>query len=323
MIAPDLGFLEHLEVLNLSNNMFRGFVPSDLMFAPLMTLDLTNNELMGIVPPALCETRINGNGVDGTFDCNVIACPVGTYSNTGRANDRQCLPCDDGRPFLGKTVCGGEQGNSASVGESNGPGNAVAFVAFFLGLAGFGMIVMGAMFYMKRRKSIHSKFALASNSDPADLSDLDLDYKVALANADRDHHEEYAVDGRGLGAVTGHHDEGAFPNSVDIEEMDDDDYSSITRIKKRHHKKKKKKKHSSRKRDGHGDYDSLSAGGAGSTVDGSEAGDEEESAAGRSAQYSIGDDDTTNNPVWLDVPKLEPNPPRDGTSGQNVDTNII
>jgi len=108
-IPDEIGFLETLTTLDLSNNYLHGFLPSDLRFAPLNSLDLGGNKLSGIVPPMLClKPGINGNGKGGVYDCAHIACPVGSYSSKGWAmvvgNGETCSKCD-GEQFIGATSC--------------------------------------------------------------------------------------------------------------------------------------------------------------------------------------------------------------------------
>jgi len=105
-IPNQIGFLETLATLDLSNNKITGFVPSDLRFAPLDSLDLGGNKLIGIVPPLLClKSGINGNGKDNR-DCAHIACPVGSYSSTGwGTGTSKCSLCEFMGIHLGSTSC--------------------------------------------------------------------------------------------------------------------------------------------------------------------------------------------------------------------------
>lgn len=109
-IPESLGFLRFLVNLDLSDNDLTGFLPSDLRWAPLETLDITGNRLRGIVPPILCRSQgINGNGDNGEFSCDSIACGVGFYTKTGLGNrlpdgGMYCDPCIYDT-FLGSKEC--------------------------------------------------------------------------------------------------------------------------------------------------------------------------------------------------------------------------
>lgn len=78
----------------------------------------------GIVPPLMCLTEdVNGNGMNGDYNCDMIACPSGTWSPTGRATPRPlqhnlsdkkghhtCKPCrSTGSKFIARTSCNGLQ----------------------------------------------------------------------------------------------------------------------------------------------------------------------------------------------------------------------
>lgn len=105
-IPEVLGFLPHLDVLDLSDNELEGFVPSDLAFAPLNRLNLTGNKLIGIVPPKICMMGVNGNGNGGIYECDHILCAEGTYSDTGIADiNGQCKTCNEGVGYLGQRSC--------------------------------------------------------------------------------------------------------------------------------------------------------------------------------------------------------------------------
>lgn len=108
-IPPEIAFLEHLHILDLSDNKITGFLPSDLRFTPLDVLNIGGNKMRGIVPPKLClDEGINGNGKDGQYRCDRIACPVGMYSSTGRSSaggEISCQNCYDDVQFLGSKYC--------------------------------------------------------------------------------------------------------------------------------------------------------------------------------------------------------------------------
>lgn len=114
-IPGKLGRLAHLRRLKLDNNLLTGAVPSDLRFPPLEELDLSNNHLVGPLPPLLCEKEgINGNGDKGVMSCDAIVCAEGTWHVNGNAHSG-CLPCPRGH-FLGQTGC---SGMAAASGRAN------------------------------------------------------------------------------------------------------------------------------------------------------------------------------------------------------------
>jgi len=109
IIPEEIGFLQYLEYLDLSDNYLHGPLPSDLRWAPLRYLDVSGNKLKGIIPKTICSKEsINGNGNDGIFDCDFVQCSPGFYSKTGRRTEyHECLACPNGRgtPFIGSTKC--------------------------------------------------------------------------------------------------------------------------------------------------------------------------------------------------------------------------
>lgn len=119
-IPQEFGMFRYLRSIDLSNNQLGGHLPSDFRFLPLEYLDVSGNQIEGIVPPMLCLTGdINGNGNNGDFSCDYIACPSGTWSEIGRASpftfqegrkgkqEYTCQPCKNSHTFLGSKTCGG------------------------------------------------------------------------------------------------------------------------------------------------------------------------------------------------------------------------
>lgn len=105
--------------IDLSDNILIGYIPSDLRFPPLQILNLANNKLEGLVPPMLCLTGdINGNGMNGDFNCDIIACSAGSWSPIGRSTPKgieeeggfevhECKPCHrHDSSFIGSLQCG-------------------------------------------------------------------------------------------------------------------------------------------------------------------------------------------------------------------------
>mmetsp|Transcript_16618 Transcript_16618/g.23101 ORF Transcript_16618/g.23101 Transcript_16618/m.23101 type:complete len:700 (-) Transcript_16618:251-2350(-) len=103
-IPDELGFFEALQELDLSDNDLTGHLPSGLRFSPLKKMDISGNKIRGIVPPLLCQKKdLNENGKNGrALRCDVIACPVGTFSKSGHKN---CESCDGGAPYLASKSC--------------------------------------------------------------------------------------------------------------------------------------------------------------------------------------------------------------------------
>ncbi len=141
-ITPELGFLEHLQVLDLSSNELSGFLPSDLRWAPLEKLDIAGNNIQGIVPPTLClKSGINGNGDKGDYNCKNIACPAGMYNAIGRETSSvPCVPCVEiNNMIIGKTSC--DPRNPLS-GDSPSPGAIIFLMILFslsLGILTFSL----------------------------------------------------------------------------------------------------------------------------------------------------------------------------------------
>jgi hypothetical protein len=152
-LPPAIGFLQHLHVLDVSDNELSFYLPSDLRFAPLNTLDVSGNQIKGVVPPMLCvDGNINGNGIGGKFECDFIACPPGTASKLGRATpdgSTTCQACknDSERNIIGLKQCistGGMFGTFAGEGSSTSGGGKMFGAIVLLSIAG------AIMFYVSR-----------------------------------------------------------------------------------------------------------------------------------------------------------------------------
>merc|ERR1711944_342951 len=73
------------------------------------TLDISGNQLKGIIPHVLCQRPMNGNSKGGKYDCDFIGCKQGYYSEIGRADEKnKCIPCDDKQSgsVLASKTCG-------------------------------------------------------------------------------------------------------------------------------------------------------------------------------------------------------------------------
>ena len=105
--------------VDLSSNQLTGIVPSELDVFEKLTIYLRDNRLKGI-DPSLCENDQWNDGDVGSFDCDGIMCPEGTYApNDGRASraGSQCISCSSSQ-FFGMSTCGGtaSSGNTVTVG---------------------------------------------------------------------------------------------------------------------------------------------------------------------------------------------------------------
>lgn len=106
-IPEEIGFLTFLERMDVSDNALMGYLPSDLRWTSITSLDISGNMIRGIVPPLLCSTE-GLNGEDHSYYCDRIACPRGTYNSLGfhRSSDVEpCQPCYDESPFIGRKEC--------------------------------------------------------------------------------------------------------------------------------------------------------------------------------------------------------------------------
>lgn len=151
-----LGFLRHLVQFDVSQNSIGGILPADLRFAPLEILDVAGNQLTGYVPNSLCrKSGVNGNGLDGLYSCDVIACRSGTYAPDGRADPGTtgdtCQVCDgQNEVYIGVMNCNSTSTNSSALTS--------------LGLTGeifivlFGITIICTAIFVWRRSSVSSRY---------------------------------------------------------------------------------------------------------------------------------------------------------------------
>lgn len=160
-IPEELGLLRHLRVLNLKDNEMVGNLPTSLKFPPLEELDISGNMLTGYVPPMLCLTGdVNGNGANGDYRCEVIACGAGYYSPTGFATYLEdgtiesCKPCDKHylSSYIGAKSCmkGPAKINTPTFisTNTNVPYHKSSGTEIFVTMLMFSLVVLGA--YLKR-----------------------------------------------------------------------------------------------------------------------------------------------------------------------------
>ena len=139
---PPFARLSELKSLDLSQNKLTGTIPENLLETADVTqstfLDLSGNQLTGTAPgwlsrfddltvylrdnriegldPGLCA-KVEWNGGDvGSFKCDGILCPSGTYSSTGRASTTgaRCEPCKRNK-YFGSSTCGSAGSSSFQI----------------------------------------------------------------------------------------------------------------------------------------------------------------------------------------------------------------
>merc|ERR1712154_745090 len=110
----------------------------------------------GVVPPLLClKEGLNGNGEDGLFDCDKIACDLGHYSETGSGN---CQACKHGGSYLGSKHCHKEldELSTTKTIEDNGEEGIIYKLSFTLSiLATSALIYFAVTSFLKRRRNRH------------------------------------------------------------------------------------------------------------------------------------------------------------------------
>ena len=96
--------------LRFAANDLTGALPAELGSIENLFLDITGNKIEGPMPASFCSQTSWMEGLVGELNsCDAIACPAGTYSESGRStsSDEKCLPCaaHKAAPFLGSYSC--------------------------------------------------------------------------------------------------------------------------------------------------------------------------------------------------------------------------
>lgn len=153
-LPAGIGFLDRLTKLDVSNNAIGGLLPADLRYAPLETLDVSDNQLTGYVPTGLCQkSGVNGNGYDGLFTCDIISCRAGYHASNGRADPgttgELCKLCISGTsPVLGITDC-----------VDQGPRSLTPFgLVGEIAIAIFGLTMIGVVVFVYRRSKVSTDY---------------------------------------------------------------------------------------------------------------------------------------------------------------------
>mmetsp|Transcript_16736 Transcript_16736/g.23620 ORF Transcript_16736/g.23620 Transcript_16736/m.23620 type:complete len:636 (-) Transcript_16736:203-2110(-) len=152
-LPPTLGFLTLLEALDVSGNHIGGKIPSELRFAPLQKLDVGGNVMTGNVPLGLCQKDgVNGNGLDGVYTCDTIACRPGHFNKIGRAEagvkGEKCHMCSSDT-YLGSTTCSG-----ALTSNSITPYGVVGEITILI----FAMTLLAVLYFIWQRSAVSKEY---------------------------------------------------------------------------------------------------------------------------------------------------------------------
>jgi len=152
-LPETLGFLTLLEVLDVSGNNIGGKIPSELRFAPLQQLDVGGNVMTGFVPLGLCQKDgINGNGLDGIYTCDTIACRPGHFNSLGRAEPgvkgEKCHLCSSDT-YVGSTTCSG-----ALASNSITPYGVVGELIIVC----FALVLLAALYFIWKRSAVSKSY---------------------------------------------------------------------------------------------------------------------------------------------------------------------
>jgi hypothetical protein len=101
-------------IIDLSENDLTGVVPGELSRFTDLTIYLRDNMFSGI-DPGLCLEELWNDGDVGTYQCDGIMCPAGTFSSSGRASrtGATCETCGKNK-HLGRTTCGNDSASTPS-----------------------------------------------------------------------------------------------------------------------------------------------------------------------------------------------------------------
>ena len=99
---------KELLAIGLSDNNIDGKLPSELSRFKRLNIDVEGNMIWGI-PPELCEMKLWNEGSVGSFGCDGIACPTGTFSEKGRreTSEDECVECPryGNAKYVGMSQC--------------------------------------------------------------------------------------------------------------------------------------------------------------------------------------------------------------------------
>ena len=106
--------VDQIIIIDLSENDLTGVVPGELSRFSDLTIYLRDNRFSGI-DPGLCLEELWNDGDVGTYQCDGIMCPAGTFSSSGRASrtGALCESCGKNK-HLGRTTCGSDSASMPS-----------------------------------------------------------------------------------------------------------------------------------------------------------------------------------------------------------------
>lgn len=173
-IPDEIGFLEHLEVLDLSDNYLTGQLPATIANLPLKKLDVSGNKIQGPIPSMLCMMPVNGNGMGNSYDCDAIACAVGTYNITGKGLlPTDCLPCNGAPDYIGRKQCVASSSSSSSSSVNEGLIVGITFSVIAVVL----VALFGYLRFKKRKGSIRISTQDLESEDTTSFRDSNEDFQ--------------------------------------------------------------------------------------------------------------------------------------------------
>ena len=138
--VPDFNNMEYLTEISLNANSLTGEIPDDFLInlknkKSSVVVGLQDNQITGALPQvlsrfsklnidvsgnmitkiddSLCQLQGWQGGDVGSFGCDAILCPAGTFNQYGRRSSEQfpCVPCEGAEqsPYMGSIICESEE----------------------------------------------------------------------------------------------------------------------------------------------------------------------------------------------------------------------
>lgn len=100
--------LDDVIVVDVGSNHLTGTIPSQLSAFESLNLDVSHNYITAI-GDGLCDKSSWSDGAVGSYSCDGLACPAGTYNDDGRqsSTDTPCIQCQGATvpPYIGQISC--------------------------------------------------------------------------------------------------------------------------------------------------------------------------------------------------------------------------